>query len=72
MEDLRSRKMMKIFIFLVLSANVCALDILKMQKVAEDPKPYHVRQMEKAIIVQMTGTPSYQYLKKHGYPCCRF
>ena len=54
------------------SLNCDALDMLKMEKVAENPKARYVRKMEKAIIVQTTATVPYQYLKRKGYSCCRF
>jgi hypothetical protein len=49
-----------------------ALDIVKMQKVAENPNFVWVRKMDQAINVQMRSRSSYQYLKHRGYPCCRF
>jgi len=59
-------------ILCLFSLNCEALDMLKMEKVAENPKPHYVRKMEKAIIVQTSATVPYQYLKRKGYSCCRF
>ena len=66
-------KTLLIVIIILFDWRTCwALDIIKMQKVAENPNFVWVRKMDQAITVQMRSRASYQYLKHRGYPCCRF
>ena len=55
----------------ILGFEAYAMDIVKILKVTEQPKPLYHRKMDQAIRVQFSHDPIHEHLKKLDHPCCR-